>query len=120
MKTKQLKPGKDYRFQFICKEKGIIKTNDINVVYDLILHDKDGIPALQEFYLNGKIFCKTHYKDDKLHNLNGAARVYYNLKGEITAGLLDSLKLKDEYYWIEGKYYTKQEWEQKIKELKGV
>jgi len=106
---KQLKPGKDYIYQFICKNKGVIKTNDLNVVYDLILHDKDGIPALQEFYLNGKLYSKAHHKDDKLHNLNGAARVYYNLK-EIT----------DEYYWIEGKYYTKQEWEQKIKELKGV
>ena len=104
---KDLKPGKDYTYQFITKEKGVIKTNDLNVVYDLILHDKDGIPAYQDFYPNGKLWGKTHFKDNKWHNLNGVARVFYNKDGEITR----------EYYYIEGVRYTKEQWQEKVKEL---
>jgi len=106
---KQLKPGKDYRLQFICKKKGVIKTNDLNDSDGLIIHDKDGIPAWQEFYSNGKLAYKSYWKDNKLHNLEVASCVEYNKKGEII----------NEYYYIEGKEYTKEDWEQKVKELKN-
>ena len=109
MKTKQLKPGVDYKYQFICKNKGIIKANTWSDVDNLTLHDKDGIPAYQDFYPNGKLRYKSHYKDGKWHNLNGATFVNYNKKGEIIT----------EQYYIEGKEYTKEQWVQKVKELKN-
>jgi len=97
-----------YEYRFICKNKGIIKTNDRTDYIRLTLHDKDGEAAWQRFYPNGKIFYKIHWKDDKCHNLKEAARVWYNEKGKIT----------HEFYYIEGVEYTKKEWQDKVKELK--
>jgi len=105
--TEKLKPGKDYKYQFICKKKGIIKTNNIGDDIGLILHDKDGEAAWQRFYQNGKLAYKSHYKDGKLHNLKEAAEIWYNKKGKI---------IKDKY-WIEGNIYSRIEWWETIQPI---
>jgi len=65
------------------------------------LHSVNGSPSFKMYNDKGEESIREYHKEGKLHNLNGPAQIY---------------KMSEEFYYIEGKNMSKDEYDKVIKE----